>query len=138
MLGSRVSWIIARDFVCMPNMTTSWLRKLLLVVAILVMPVQGVAIAATFVQCHEQAAAQAVTHDAGAAQHDHSAGHSHDPSDDGTTGSVAGHHLCGHCVLYVPTSVTFAFQPRFAAWSASAASSYQPHFPEHPRRPPRA
>jgi hypothetical protein len=118
--------------------TRGWLRRLLLLVAIIVMPLQGMAMAATFVQCHEQAAAaQSATHDH---SHDHDGGTSHHgPGDEGTPsgGMSAGQHLCGHFVLHAPASLNLAAQPRFAEWSASPAERYTVHFPDHPRRPPR-
>ena len=114
-------------------MTTTWLRKLLLLVVILVMPLQGVAMASTLTKCHEKAAAELAALD-----HDHGDGghHHHDSSDDGTTTSMNG-HLCGHLVLHVPASFGVVNQPQFVAWIASPADSYTPYFPEHPRRPPR-
>ena len=119
--------------------TRGWLGRLLLLVAIVVMPLQGIAMAATFIQCHEQAAAaQSPVHDH---SHDHDGGasHHHGSSDDGTPsgGMTASHHLCGHFVLHAPASLDLPPLPRFADWSASPAERYSVHFPDHPRRPPR-
>ena len=101
--------------------------------AIVVMPLQGVAIASTAAKCHEQAAAQLALHDHGDEAGAH---HHHDSGDDGTSTSMNG-HFCGHLVLHVPGDFGIATPPHFASWAASAADSYTPYFPEHPRRPPR-
>jgi len=114
--------------------TKPWIRKLLLAVAILVMPLQGIAVAATFVQCHEQAAVHA-TH---GHQHDDGAVHDHGSGDDSSPGTQASHHLCGHFVLHAPGSFSIGTEQQFSAWSPTAAPSYILFFPEHPRRPPRA
>lgn len=113
--------------------TKLWLRRLLLVLAVLVMPLQGIAIASTFVKCHEQAASLAA-HDH---QHGDSETHHHHGNDEGTSGGMPGHHLCGHFVLHAPASFSLGMQPQFTDWSAAAAFSYTPYFPKHPRRPPR-
>ena len=114
--------------------TTTWYRKLLLFVAILVMPVQGVAMAATFGKCHEKAAAELAAH---VHEHDGSAHHPHHESGDESGATSMNGHLCGHIVLHLPVAFEIVIQPRFAAWTVSAVDSYTPHFPEHPRRPPR-
>ncbi|MGZ8209722.1 MAG: hypothetical protein ACXW2I_06200 [Burkholderiales bacterium] len=116
---------------------TTWMRKLFLLVALLVLPLQGMAMAATFVKCHEQAAAQASAH--AHEHHQHGDGADHHPSgDEGTPASFAS-HLCGHhFALHVPASLNIVPSSAFAAWSLPAPLSYTPHFPEHPRRPPRA
>ena len=118
----------------MPYIIKPWIRRLLVAVAILVMPLQAVAIATTFVQCHEQAVASIVAHDH---QHERGATHHHDSSEEGTPGTTPGQHLCGHFVLHAPVSFNVGTQPQFPDWSAAAAFSYTPHVPEHPRRPPR-
>jgi hypothetical protein len=115
-------------------MMKRWTCRLLLLVAALVMPIQGVAIAATFVQCHEQAAASIAADDH---QHDDGTMHHHGSGEEGAPGSMASHHLCGHFVLHAPGMFSVGLHPQFTDWSAAAAPGYSPHFPEHPRRPPR-
>ena len=118
---------------------TTWFKKLILFVALSVLPLQGMAMATTFVKCHEQAATQAGLH--GQDHHEHdgdSTNHHHHGSDEGAPGSFSS-HLCGHhFALHVPTTADVAFAPAFAAWSLPDLLSYTPYFPEHPRRPPRA
>ena len=113
----------------------SWVQKLLLVTALLVLPLQGIAMATTFEQCHEQTAAQTSIQ---AHEHSDGAQHHHDQTDEGTSSSFAG-HLCGyHFVLHLPATLSVAPAPEFAVWASPASLSYTPHFPEQPRRPPRA
>ena len=122
-------------------MKTTWLRKLVLLLALLAMPLQGLAMATAFVQCHEQAAAQAASH---GHAHDDDTAHHHpapasdqDSGDDGTSGSTVSHHLCGHFVLHTSVSLDVIVLRAFAEWFPAAPASYKPYFPEHPRRPPR-
>jgi hypothetical protein len=111
-------------------------RKLVLLLALLALPLQGLATVATFFKCHEQAAAEASLH---AAQHEHTDGtsHQHQESDDGTLGA-SGTHSCGHCLaLHVPVAVVATLLPASGTWSVPRFLSYAPYFPDHPRRPPR-
>ena len=118
----------------------NWMRKLLLVTALAVLPLQGFAMAAAqLVACHEQASSQQTTH---AHSHDKqdTAAHHHDEqnSDGGTTSGLSG-HFCGHSVVFhLPAIVIFATAPGFPEWATPALFDYTPHFPEQPRRPPRA
>jgi hypothetical protein len=103
-------------------------RKLVLLLALLAVPVQGLASVATFFKCHEQAAAEAGLH---GAQHEHTDGasHQHHESDDGALGT-SGTHSCGHCVAFhVPVNVGATLLPVSGAWSAPQSLSYTPYFP---------
>lgn len=120
-------------------MTVHWIRKLLLLTALLVLPLQGLAAAATFFACHEQGSAQTTLQahqlddHAGAGQHHH-----HGQDSDGGPASGFSGHLCGHHVVFhLPVIVNFVTTPGFSEWVAAAAPDYSPHFPEQPRRPPR-
>jgi hypothetical protein len=119
-------------------MMANWMKKLLFLVALAVLPLQGMAMATTFVACHEQTSAQQVSQ---MHQHDHQDGAAHHHDDPGNDGGGAGGssgHLCGHQVVFhLPTFVNFVTTPGFPAWAAPASSDYTPHFPEQPRRPPR-
>jgi hypothetical protein len=115
-------------------------HKLILLLALLVLPLQGLASVVTFVKCHEQAAVEAALQTSGHTHHhDHGDGasHQHDDGDEGPLGSSKS-HLCGHYVaLHVPTDPNVASAPTYGTWSLTPFSSYTPYFPEHPRRPPR-
>lgn len=115
-----------------------WIRKLLLLTALLVLPLQGLAMAATFAACHEQPSAQQMSQahphdDQGDATHHHD-----DQNNDGGTPSGLSGHLCGHQVVFHPPAiVNFVTTSDFPAWAVPAFLDYTPHFPEQPRRPPR-
>jgi hypothetical protein len=111
-------------------------RKLILLLAMLALPLQGLATVATFFKCHEQAAAEAGAH---AVEHTHADGssHQHNETDEGALGS-SGTHSCGHCLaIHVHNDVELTILPLLGTWSSPGSLSYTPYFPEHPRRPPR-
>lgn len=119
-------------------MTVHWIRKLLLLTALLVLPLQGFAMTAAFVACHEQSS---IPQTSQAHQHDDHSGAAHHPDDqdkDGGIASGSSGHLCGHYVVFhLPAIVNFVTTPGFPAWAAPAFPDYTPHFPEQPQRPPR-
>ena len=135
LLGGCRLWIIRGN--CVDRSMKILTRKLILLLAMLALPLQGLATVATFFKCHEQAAAEAGVH---SAEHTHADGssHQHHETDEGALGS-SGTHSCGHCLaLHVPNDVEVMILPTLGAWSQARFLSYTPYFPEHPRRPPRA
>jgi hypothetical protein len=118
---------------------TSWSRKLVLALALAVMPLQGIAATLSVLLCHGEA--QAHSSHAGDG-HDHStqAGSHHDqhPADDGA-GSSAPYHLCCHFTVTAPADVTLA--PTLSDFAVLAFTPDLLHdlfVPDRPQRPPLA
>jgi len=121
---------------------SSWLNKLVLVLAIAVMPLQGAAAAFSMLAClngEDAHAAHAVpTHGDG----DHAAGHDHGThhggSDDSSTGNHADDFCCHHLVSGLPL-VSFApVAPDFSVQTWGPQPLHDLFLPDRPQRPPLA
>src|SRR5689334_11671049 len=102
----------------------SWTGKLVLALALAVMPLQGIAATLSALLCHGEAQAHASHAGEG---HDHSpasgGSHGQHPADDGA-GSGAPYHLCCHFTVTAPATVTLS-----AALPDFPARVYTPDLP---------
>src|SRR5690349_12465961 len=118
-------------------MIPRWLSKVLLAVALMVMPFQGIAAALTALSCHGERAAHG--HDAPAAHHDHDGGHAHEPgpsAHDDADGHGGLYHLCCNLSASMPASVTFiAALPEFTPRQLVPATLLDLYDPEQLQRP---
>lgn len=117
----------------------SWSKQLVLVLALAVMPLQGIAATLSVLLCHGDA--QAHSSHAGDS-HDHSSQpdshHDQHPADDGGGGS-APYHLCCHFTVTAPATVTLAVSlPDFPALAFAPTPLHDLFVPDRPQRPPLA
>ncbi|MBI4205164.1 MAG: hypothetical protein HY527_09070 [Betaproteobacteria bacterium] len=116
---------------------TSLVNKFLLLFALLVIPLQGVAAAVSALQC--QAKSGERTAHVVQAQEIHAASVQDDghPVDDTGTNTHTGHFCC-HQVSVLPLVMPSGALPDFPVWAPSPTLLYDPFFPEQPKRPPLA
>ena len=114
---------------------TPWRRKLVLVLALAVMPLQGMAATLSVLLCHGDAQAHAVhTQD----NQEHSMHHDGDPDEGGATGHSA-YHLCCNVTASAPPFMTLPAVPHdFPVRAFVPDSLYDLFVPEQPQRPPLA
>jgi len=111
------------------------IKKLVLVLALAVMPLQGVAAALSVLFCHDATQMHAL-HDQGS--HDHGVNHDSHQDEGGTTGSHA-NHLCWHYTISTPPVVTLpAALPDFPVRALAPESLHDLFIPDRPQRPPLA
>ena len=112
---------------------TSWRRKLVLVLALAVMPLQGVAATLSVLWCHGDAQAHAMhTQD----DPEHSMHHDALPDEGGATGQSA-YHLCCNIIASAPPVMTVsAVPPDFPVRAFVPDSLHDLFIPEQPQRPP--
>jgi hypothetical protein len=120
-----------------------WSRKIVLFLALAVLPLQAAAGTLSFLLCHGEVQAHA-SH----AQHDHEGGSSHtgQNSDHGRAGdhdggstSTALYHLCCNMAAFVPSAdVMPAFLPDFLVRALAPDLLHDLYFPDRPQRPPLA
>jgi hypothetical protein len=114
---------------------TTWCKKLVLVLALTVMPLQGVAATLSVLLCHGEAQAHAM-HDQG--NHGHGTPHNSHPDEGGATGNSA-HHPCCNITASAPSSVTLpATQLDFPVRAYAPAPLHDLFIPDRPQRPPLA
>lgn len=117
---------------------TPWRRKLVLVLALAVMPLQGVAATLFVLLCHGDAPAHAVhaqdTHD----DPEHGMHYHGDPDEDGAT-SQSAHHPCCNITASAPPFMTLsAVPPDFQVRAFVPDPLHDLFVPEQPQRPPLA
>ncbi len=114
---------------------TTWCKKLALVLALAVMPLQGIAATLSVLLCHGEAQAHAM-HDQGS--HDHGAPLDNHQDEDGTTGNSA-YHPCGSVTASAPAILTLpATQSDFPVRAYAPAPLHDLFVPDRPQRPPLA
>jgi hypothetical protein len=121
---------------------SSFVKKIVLAAALLVMPLQGVAATLAVLLCHGDAQAHA-SHSAHQGEGDHSAhsngaAHSHGDNhhEDGNAQSVS-FHLCCNLTASAPATVTVAaYLPDFPVQHFTPDSLHDSFVPELPQRPP--
>jgi len=113
---------------------TPWRRKLVLVLALAVMPLQGVAATLSVLLCHGDAQAQAMH----TQNPEHSMHHDGHPDEGGATGH-SGHHPCCNVTASAPPVMTLsAVPPDFSVGTFAPDPLYDLFVPEQPQRPPLA
>lgn len=117
----------------------SWSRKLLLVLALAVMPLQGIAATLSVLLCHGETQTHAAhaggSHEHGTHQNGH---HDNQQGDDGTT-SHSVYHLCCHFTAFAPASMTLPVaRPDFPARAYAPDPLHDLFVPDRPQRPPLA
>jgi hypothetical protein len=118
---------------------SAWCKKLTLVLALTVLPLQGIAATLSVLLCH----GEAQTHLAHAGDgHDHATNqdghHDKSSSDDGTT-SYSVYHSCCHYTVSAPAAVTLPMAlPDFPVRAFVPDSLHDLFVPDRPQRPPLA
>ena len=112
---------------------TPWRRKLVLVLALAVMPLQGMAATLSVLLCHGDAQAHAVH-----AQDEHSMHHDGDPDEGGATGHSAYHLCCNITASAPPVMMLAAVPPDFPVRAFVPDPLHDLFVPEQPQRPPLA
>lgn len=111
----------------------SLVNKFLLLFALLVIPLQGLAAAVSALQCQAKSgehAAVVQAQESPANVQDHS-----QPVDDIGTNTHTSHFCC-HQVSVLPLVMPSGTLPDFPVWASAPAPLYDPFFPEQPKRPP--
>ena len=123
-------------------MPSRWVKRIVLLVAFTVMPLQGIAAVMSVVLCHGDAQMHAV-HVPEQAAHDHGShgdGHAHHGGDHdgGGAGNSASHHCC-HLSFTAPAIVTLpSVLPDSSVRALAPDSLHDLYFPDQPQRPPLA
>ena len=113
---------------------TPWPGKLVLVLALAVMPLQGMAATLSFLSCQGDAQEHAMhTQDPG-----HSMHHDGHPDEGGATGHSLYHPCCNVTASAPPVMTLSAVPPDFPVRSFAPDSFHDPFVPEQPQRPPLA
>ena len=124
---------------------SNWSKKLVLVLAFAVMPLQGLAATLTILLCHGDAQTHGMhvggnghEHGAGEARHDHPHPAAAGNHDDESTGNSA-YHLCCNLTASAPPAATVpAALPDFPAQAFTPAPLHDLFIPDRPQRPPLA
>lgn len=114
---------------------TSLVNKFLLLFALLVIPLQGVAAAVSALQCQPQGGERTAVvqgQETPASVQDQS-----QPVDDNGTITHTGHFSC-HQVSGLLSVMPYEALSDFPTWASSPATLHDPFFPEQPKRPPLA
>jgi hypothetical protein len=117
---------------------TIWFRKLVLVLAFGVMPLQGIAATLSVLYCHGDAQAHTAHADDG---HNHVAHHDghHNSNPDGGTGGHTAYHLCCNVTMSAPPIMTYVAVPTYFPVLAFVPDPlHDLFFPDQPQRPPLA
>src|SRR4030095_2262431 len=117
---------------------SSWIKKAVLLLAVVVMPVQGVAATLSFLICHGDAQAHAMH---GQPVHDHAAAHDHTHhnthNDNASANGDPTNHLCCHHTLSgVPVMALPPAIPDFSLIAMAPEPLHDLYFPDRPQRPP--
>jgi hypothetical protein len=113
----------------------TWCRKLVLLLALAVMPLQGIAASLSVLFCHDEGHLHAL-HDQGS--HDHGVNHDGHQDEGGTTSNHTSHPCC-HYTVSAPAVVTLpAALPDFPVRAFAPESLHDLFVPELPHRPPLA
>lgn len=118
----------------MPYMI-SLVNRFVLLFALLVIPLQGLAAAVSALQCQAKSGERTAVFQAQespASVQNHS-----QPVDDTGTNTHTGHFCC-HQVSVLPLVMPSGALPDFPVWAPSPTLLYDPFFPEQPKRPPLA
>jgi hypothetical protein len=116
-------------------------KKIVLLLAFLVMPMQGVAATLAVLVCHGDAGTHAMheqpghDHDAGTAHHDHGAA---DNRDGGASGSALYHLCCNLTAVAPPIAALPAAPADFPVRALAPDPLHDLYFPDQPQRPPLA
>lgn len=116
----------------------SFSKRLVFLVALMAMPLQGVAETAAVLPHSSDGAEQAAhvmhSHDG----HDHNAQHDNHQNNDDSTGYPTG-HFCGHHFTYILPAVTLlVVTPDFPVRALAPHPLHDLFVPEQPQRPPLA
>jgi hypothetical protein len=121
-------------------MLSPWIKKAVLIAAISMMPLQGIAAVLTVLMCHGDSqihathAGEAHHHDEPAADQHH--GHAAGAGDESSTGD-ASFHLCCNLAASVPPARNLDTRlPQFLVRAAIPAPLHDLFVPELPQRPP--
>jgi hypothetical protein len=110
-------------------------RKLVLLLAMAVLPLQGAAAALSVLLCHGDAQQHALHAQGG---HGHAA-HGENQPDQGNSPSPQGYHLCCHCsVSAVEVAMPLPALPLSRTFALAPASLHVHFVPDRPDRPPLA
>jgi hypothetical protein len=123
---------------------SNWSKRLVLVLAFAVMPLQGIAATLAVLLCHGEAQMHA-THATGGG-HEHGAGHAaheHDQAaagghDDSSTGNASYHLCCNLAASAPPAAVTPGALLDFQVQIFGPAPLHDLFIPDRPQRPPLA
>ena len=124
-------------------MRRPWFIRLLVALAIVGMPLQGMAetLSAVFCVPHMHGMAEHAGHDHALSSDQHTghshAGHQSDPSDGGTQGTID-HACCPIVASGLPPSARHVAMPTFIALALSPEFSHYSVFLKRPQRPPLA
>jgi hypothetical protein len=114
---------------------TTWCRKLALLLALTVMPLQGVAATLSILLCHGEAKMH-TTHASGS--HDQGMHHESQHDEGGTPDSPV-YHLCCNLTVSAPPVVTLpAMLPDFPVRAFVPDPLHDLFIPDRPQRPPLA
>lgn len=121
---------------------SDWSKKLVLVLAFVAMPLQGIAATLTVLLCHGDTQVHAM-HATGGHEHGADAGQSHEHQspgshNDDSTGNSSYHLCCNLTASAPPVATVAAALPDFPAQAFAPAPLHDLFIPDRPQRPPLA
>lgn len=116
----------------------AWSRKLVLLIALALIPVQGIAATISPLLCRNDAAGHGAPPVNAVDGHDHGARYDARQSDGGTASAQVDHPCCHPASCWLPSVTPSAGTPPFPAWIAVLDLPQSLHFPELYGRPPLA
>lgn len=114
---------------------SSRINRFILLLAIAVMPLQGIAATLSVLICHGEAEAHAVHAQEG---HDHGAHDQGHHDDSAASGDLTYHLCCHHTLSGVPVLALPPALPEFPLFAMAPQPLYDLFFPDRPQRPPLA
>jgi len=119
----------------------TWCRKFVLLLALAVTPLQGIAATAALLRCHTDSTGHAphMMHTQDGHSHDHDTNHDEHPGhdNDGGTGTQAAGHFCfHHFASALPVVALPAAAPGFHVRASTSLTLHDLFIPERPQRPP--
>jgi hypothetical protein len=120
-----------------------WGRKIVLFLALAVMPLQAAAGTLSFLLCHGEAQAHAAhahpDHEGGSNHAEQNSDHGPASGHDSGSTSTALYHLCCNMAAFAPSAAVMpAFQPDFLVRALAPDLLHDLYFPDQPQRPPLA
>ena len=112
---------------------SSWVKKLVLMLAIAVMPLQGIAATLSVLLCHGETETRAMHTQDG---HDHGTHQPGQQDDAGPSGDLTYHLCCHHTVSGVPVLTLHPAMADFSMLTAAPQPLHDLFFPDRPQRPP--
>ena len=107
-----------------------WSGKIVLLLALVVLPLNGIAAALAVLPCYTEQPANVIAH--------HDVSGTSQQNDSNANNAFSGHYCCENVVSGMPVAVPYAVIPDYPSFDASIFPLCSLFIPEQPLRPPLA